>query len=56
MDRNEHLVGMLSMADVAREAAHEHARGAKEVTDTQVGEALEAITAPRAPREVAKPL
>jgi CBS domain-containing protein len=53
LDQQDHLIGMLSLADLAREAAREHGRGAKEVTDSQVGEAVEAVSAPRARREVA---
>jgi len=53
LDQNDHLIGMLSLADAAREAAHERGRTAKEVTDGQIAEALEAVSAPRSPREVA---
>jgi CBS domain-containing protein len=53
LDQNDHLVGMLCLADTAREAAREHDRATKEVTDTQIGEVLEAISAPRSPRDVA---
>jgi len=53
LDQNDHLIGMLSLADAAREAAREHGRSAKEVTDTQIGEVLEAISAPRSSHEVA---
>jgi CBS domain-containing protein len=53
LDQNDRLIGMLSLADAAREAAHERGRTAKEVTDTQIGEVLEAVSAPRSPREVA---
>lgn len=52
LDRNDHLVGLLSLADVAREAAREHARGTKQVSDAQVGEVIEAVSAPHSPREV----
>jgi CBS domain-containing protein len=53
LDQNDHLIGMLSVADAAREAAREHSRAAKEVTDAQIGEAVEVISAPRSPHEVA---
>jgi CBS-domain-containing membrane protein len=53
LDQNDHLIGILSLADVAREAAREHSRSAKEVTDAQVGEVIEAISAPRSCHEVA---
>jgi CBS-domain-containing membrane protein len=53
LDENECLVGLLSVADLAREAAREHKRGTKEVTDVDVGEVVEAISVPRPTREVA---
>jgi CBS domain-containing protein len=53
LDQNDHLIGMLSLADAAREAAREHGRATKEVTDAQIGEAIEAISAPRCPYEPA---
>jgi CBS domain-containing protein len=53
LDENECLVGLLSVADLAREAAREHRRGTKEVTDVAVGEVVEAISAPRPTREIA---
>jgi CBS domain-containing protein len=52
LDQNDHLVGMLSLADTAREAAREHGRSAKEVTDAQIGEVVEGICAPRSSHEV----
>ena len=53
LDQDQRLMGLLSLADVAREAQREHARPTKEVTDTQVAEVLEGISAPRSPRDVA---
>jgi len=53
LDQDQRLMGLLSLADVAREAQREHARPTKEVTDAQVAEVLEAISAPRSPRDVA---
>ena len=53
LDQNDHLIGLLSLADVAREAAREHGRGTKEVSDAQVAEVVEAVSAPRSRREVA---
>jgi predicted transcriptional regulator len=53
VDREEHLVGLLSLADVAREATRERGRATKEVSDVRIGEVVEAISAPRSPREVA---
>ncbi len=50
VDRGGRLVGLLSMTDVAREAAREHAGTTKETIDCRIGEALEAITVPRGPR------
>ena len=53
VDNGDHLVGMLSLADAAREAAREHGRKGRDVTDTRIGEVLEAICEPRAPHGVA---
>src|SRR5262249_715851 len=36
LDQDQRLMGLLSLADVAREAQREHAQPRKEVTDTQV--------------------
>jgi CBS domain-containing protein len=47
LDNKEHLIGMLSLADIAWEARIQQAQSRKEVTDAQVAEALEAITQPR---------
>jgi len=43
------LIGMLSLADLAREARREHGRSVREVADGQIAEAIEAITLPRSP-------
>jgi CBS domain-containing protein len=44
VDSNERIVGMISLADLAREATRECAPGAsKEITETQVGDTLAAI-------------
>jgi CBS-domain-containing membrane protein len=53
LDQNDHLIGVLSLADIAREAQREHVGATKEVSDMQVAEALEAISARRSPRDVA---
>jgi CBS domain-containing protein len=53
VDRDGRLVGLLSLADAAREAAREHARTPKEVTEVRIGEVIEAICAPRGPHEIA---
>jgi CBS domain-containing protein len=54
VDKNDHLVGLLSLADIAREAEREHAGATKkEVSDVEVGEVVEAISAPRSAREIA---
>jgi CBS-domain-containing membrane protein len=52
LDENDHLIGILSLADTAREAARAHGRGAKGLTDAQIGEVIEAISAPRQSRQV----
>jgi CBS domain-containing protein len=40
------LVGMISLADLAQEAARERATTSQEITDTEVGDTLAAICAP----------
>lgn len=53
VDNGDHLVGMLSLADAAREAVREHGRKGRELTDGRIGEVLEAICVPRGPHGVA---
>jgi CBS-domain-containing membrane protein len=54
VDKDDHLVGLLSLADIAREADREHDRATKkEVSDVEVSEVVEAISAPRSARAVA---
>jgi CBS domain-containing protein len=52
VDDHDHLVGLLSLADVAREAAREHSRSARDVTADEIADAVEAVTAPRARGEL----
>ncbi len=53
VDQDGRLVGLVSLADAAREAAREHARGSKkEITDLRIAEVLEAISAPRGPHQI----
>ena len=47
LDAEERLVGLISLADLGREAAREHGQAGRQVTETSIGEALEAIAAPR---------
>ncbi len=47
LDQHEQLVGMLSLADIAREARHEHGTPRPQVTDTALAETVEAISASR---------
>ena len=47
VDQDDELVGILSLADIAREAQHEHGVRGAEVTDAAVAEAIEAISASR---------
>lgn len=54
VDNGGRLVGMLSLADAAREAVREHGRKGRDVTDTRIGEVLEAICIPRSPHELAQ--
>jgi CBS domain-containing protein len=53
VDNGDHLVGMLSVADAAREAVRARGRKGRDVTDTRIGEVLEAICTPRGPHGVA---
>ena len=53
LDQDDHLVGLVSLADLAGEAAREHAQPRKDVTDAQIAEAIEAITQPRQPAALA---
>jgi CBS domain-containing protein len=47
LDADERLVGVLSFADLWREAAREHGQSSRAITENAIGEALEAIAAPR---------
>ncbi len=54
LDQNEHLVGILSLNDVAREAQREASSGKRaEVTEDAVGETLACVCQPRTSRELA---
>jgi CBS domain-containing protein len=50
VDEEGRLTGMISLADLAREAARELAQSAQEITETEVGDTLAAICQPTAPR------
>ena len=54
LDANDHLIGMLSLADVAREADREHGRRNAEMKDADIAQTLQAISRPRSPREVVR--
>jgi CBS domain-containing protein len=43
VDDDGRLIGMISLADLAREAARERARPSPRVTDTEIGDTLAAI-------------
>lgn len=45
LDEHDSLVGMIALADMAREAARERTRRSKEITETEVGDTLAAICA-----------
>ena len=47
LDADDHLIGLLSLADVGREAARGHVAPRREVADAALGQTLEAIAAPR---------
>lgn len=54
IDGGGRVVGVLSLNDLARQAATERSKNRREVTDAEVGTVLAAIGVPRAPsREVA---
>jgi CBS domain-containing protein len=54
VDADDHLIGLLSLADIAREADREHGRSKVEVKDDDVAKATEAICRPHASREIAR--
>jgi CBS domain-containing protein len=47
VDDREQLVGLISLSDLAREAAREHGSKRRDVSDADVGNTLAAITRPR---------
>jgi len=54
LDQNEHLVGIFSLNDAAREAQREASVGKRvEVTEDAVAETLAAVCKPRVSRELA---
>jgi len=54
LDQNEHLVGLLSLNDVAREAQRQASTGKRaEVTEDAVAETLAFVCQPRASHELA---
>jgi CBS domain-containing protein len=54
LDQNEHLVGILSLNDVAREAQREAASGKRaEITGESVAETLASVCQPRSSHELA---
>ncbi len=55
VDGDAVLVGLLSLADVAREARREHGRTSPEVSDAQIAETVEAIRQPRDPMRALAP-
>ncbi len=48
VDQDDQVVGMLSLADIGREAQQEHGRKTPALTDAAIGMAIEAICLPRA--------
>jgi CBS domain-containing protein len=48
VDQEDHVIGLLSLADIAREADHERGADRAQVTDGAVAEAVEAISTSRA--------
>lgn len=53
VDKQECIVGMISLADLAQEAARERMASMKEITDNEVGDTLATICTPITRRMVA---
>lgn len=56
IEGDNELIGLVSLADLAREANREHQKARPEVTDGEVGETIEGISAPRGNRAGLAPL
>jgi CBS domain-containing protein len=54
VDANDHLIGILSLADIARQADRDHGRKRMDVQDDDIAQTLEAISQPRTPRELVR--
>jgi hypothetical protein len=54
LDQDDTLMGLLSLADIAREAKREHGGTMNEVSGAEVGRVVEAISAPRLHGDVAR--
>jgi CBS domain-containing protein len=52
LDADDLLAGVLSLADLGREAQRQHGQPAPHVTDAAIGGALEAIATPRTQGEI----
>ena len=52
VDQDDRLVGLLSLADAAREVARAQGHATTELTDARLGELIEAISAPRGVHDV----
>ena len=52
LDQNEHLIGIISLNDIAREAQREVAAGKQEVKEYAVAETLASVCRPRASHEL----
>lgn len=55
VDADDHLVGLLSLADIAREADRERGRAKVHVKDDDVARATESISKPHSPRAIVCP-
>jgi CBS-domain-containing membrane protein len=53
VDAQGSLVGIVGLADLAREAASERADAEKQITESEIGDTLAAICEPRAKRRLA---
>lgn len=52
VDAGDRLVGMLSLADLAREAARQRGRTTAAMTAQDIADTVEAVSQPRSPRDV----
>jgi len=52
IDEREHLVGLISLSDLAQQAHRDAASGKREVAGSEIAETLAAVSRRRVPREI----